>query len=319
MSDIVWLASYPKSGSTWLRLLIENLVSKSEKPADINRLSALVSHASSARDAFDSITGVDTDLLQPGEVEFLRGGVYRLVAQGRFDDIFRPAPIGSGRPLVFMKVHDAYARSADGTPLFGAGGAAIVIVRDPRAIVPSFAGHFGYSKDAAVQHLASDDFVMGAERTGPQLRQQVLSWSRHVQSWLDQADVPVFLLRYEDMRADAARALRDAMSFLGIAVDEDAARRAAGFADFNLLQAQERAAGFRERLRRATAPFFRRGDAAGWRDELSAEQIAKIERAHGPTMQRLGYGDFAQNRPDGGPGNADRYFSHPLRQGDRHA
>ena len=35
--------------------------------------------------------------------------------------------------------------------------------------------------------------------------------------------------------------------------------------------------------------FFRRGEAGRWRDELTPEQVARIEAAHAPMMRRLGY------------------------------
>ena len=38
MSSIVWLASYPKSGNTWVRAFLQNYISDSHKPADINAL-----------------------------------------------------------------------------------------------------------------------------------------------------------------------------------------------------------------------------------------------------------------------------------------
>jgi aryl sulfotransferase len=38
-----------------------------------------------------------------------------------------------------------------------------------------------------------------------------------------------------------------------------------------------------------TTPFFRSGRTGGWREALSAEQVALIEDAHGPTMRKLGY------------------------------
>ena len=38
MSGIVWLASYPKSGNTWLRVLLTNYLRDTGEPADINHL-----------------------------------------------------------------------------------------------------------------------------------------------------------------------------------------------------------------------------------------------------------------------------------------
>jgi aryl sulfotransferase len=67
-------------------------------------------------------------------------------------------------------------------------------------------------------------------------------------------------------------------------------RRAVAFADFAELKKQELDKGFREAPRpQAGGNFFRRGVAGGWRDELSPEQVARIEAEHGPMMRRLGY------------------------------
>ena len=38
MSSIVWLASYPKSGNTWLRAFIQNYRDASDQPSDINAM-----------------------------------------------------------------------------------------------------------------------------------------------------------------------------------------------------------------------------------------------------------------------------------------
>ncbi len=61
MTRTVWLASYPKSGNTWMRMLIANLWSK-DAPADINDLPERGGIAS-ARATFDYLTLVDSGLL----------------------------------------------------------------------------------------------------------------------------------------------------------------------------------------------------------------------------------------------------------------
>ena len=38
MSGIIWLASYPKSGNTWFRVFLTNLLEEKDQPADINDL-----------------------------------------------------------------------------------------------------------------------------------------------------------------------------------------------------------------------------------------------------------------------------------------
>ena len=64
--------------------------------------------------------------------------------------------------------------------------------------------------------------------------------------------------------------------------------RAVRYADFVELQRQEKEKGFAERLSR-TAPFFRAGRPEQWRETLTAEQTAAIERHHGAVMARIGY------------------------------
>ena len=38
MGNIVWVASYPKSGNTWMRAFIENYIQNPPRPVDINTL-----------------------------------------------------------------------------------------------------------------------------------------------------------------------------------------------------------------------------------------------------------------------------------------
>ena len=73
-----------------------------------------------------------------------------------------------------------------------------------------------------------------------------------------------------------------------MATDEDIAR-AVAYADFDELRRQEEDKGFSETPRPPGGLFFRRGETGAWRDELSTEQVARIEAAHGPMMRRLGY------------------------------
>ena len=59
---------------------------------------------------------------------------------------------------------------------------------------------------------------------------------------------------------------------------------------------QEAAGGIRERSEQQKR-FFRRGKAAGWKDELSDDQVRRICEAHGEQMERFGYLS-ADGQPD---------------------
>lgn len=286
----IWLASYPKSGNTWMRMLLGALDLANEGPIDIN--SVLRSDGTTAaRGWFDNVTLLESGLLTFAEIDALRPRVYE--ARTQQDDGDEPAcGVANAR---FVKVHDAYTLNAEGEPLLaGARGAdgAVLIVRDPRDVAPSLANHNGSSIDAAIEFMANVQtaFCSQPDRQHNQLRQLLGSWSWFVATWLDQRDIPVHLVRYEDLHADAEAVLAGVLEFAGEVVPQQQIRSAVARTNFAEIKAQERKSGFREAPRRAQPPaFFRRGECGAWRDELTAGQVARIEAEHAPMMRRLSY------------------------------
>ena len=291
MTRSIWLASYPKSGNTWLRMLIANLAARDDQPVGINDQAARSSSAS-ARGAFDDMLLIDSGLLTLDEADCLRPRVYEELAHGAEDD---ERELQQAPPAVrFTKVHDAYTLTPLGEPLLaGARGAdgAIVIVRDPRDVAPSLASHRNTSIDDAIAFMNNRYAVFSANTTKQnlQFRQKLQDWSGHIASWIDQTDIPIHLIRYEDMRTDTARTLHQALQFSGQPATDDDIRRAMTFSDFSRLRQQEEENGFKEAPQQLGTRFFRRGEAGGWRDELTPDQATRIVAAHGTVMRRLGY------------------------------
>lgn len=270
---VVWLASYPKSGNTWLRILLANLLSASDRPQDINAMD-LPFRVASHRGLVDDFSLLDSDLLHHAEVEKLRA-------------ITHDAFAAEQASAVFVKTHDAYTRLDDGTPMLGRHArAAICLVRDPRDVAVSYAFHSDFPIARAIAVMGDANNVLTGYRHA-QMPQRLLDWSGHVNSWLDQADIPTQVVRYEDLLADTAGEFGRMLAFLGIAADAEAVARAVRHAAFADLQRQEKDAGFVERA--GNAPFFREGRSGAWRENLSIEEVRLIEDAHGPTMERLGY------------------------------
>jgi len=276
---IVWLASYPKSGNTWLRLLLANLLGAGDRPADINRM-GLDSRPLAARHEVEDLAPIDTTLLTPDEVDLLRPRVLEAVVAAE-----------TGR--LFVKCHDAYRCNVAGEPVLGrgTGAAAVYVVRDPRDVAVSLAHHNGRSIDVTIAHMADERCTTSANGSRPtrQVPQLLSTWSGHVESWASQRDVPVHVLRYEDLLADPTGRFGAVAAFLGLAATGEAIARAVRFADFSELQRQERRDGFSERLSWSTAPFFRSGRAGAWADVLTPAQAATIVADHGPVMERFGY------------------------------
>ncbi|MBO0718287.1 MAG: sulfotransferase domain-containing protein [Rhizobiales bacterium] len=292
MTRTIWLTSYPKSGNTWMRMLLANVFAAGEGPIDINKIPTYA--MASDRRNFDYIVMIDSGLLTHDEIDWLRPRAYAAGA-ALFRDRSEDDSDHSDPPLVrFLKAHDAYTMNPAGKPLLGgAQGAdgAIVIVRDPRDVAPSLASYRAISVDEAIDEMNDENATWGSRtnRQHKQLRQKLCSWSGHIASWLDQKDVPIHLLRYEDMLRDTAGTLSQVLAFAGIPAVQTAIGQAVAFSDFAELRRQEQEKGFSEGPVRQDAKFFRRGETGCWRDELTAEQVARIESRHGRMMQRLGY------------------------------
>lgn len=247
-------------------------------PDDELSLSGLGAHYSS-RAVFDAALGIPSGYLTADEIDALRPAVWRqLNAQ-------------AGR-LRFVKTHDRYRRTAAGEAIFPPDVtiATIVIVRNPLAVAPSWAHHSGISIDESIDSMARTDAGLSTSlrRTSDQLPQDLSSWSAHVASWLDQRELPVTLVRYEDLRGDTAGSLARMLRAVGLEPDATRLAEAVAACEFERLAAREAQAGFAERAGR-DRPFFRRGEATGWRQELTAEQIARIVATHRATMERLGF------------------------------
>lgn len=289
----IWLASYPKSGNTWLRMMISGLIDN-EKAIDINALDARGGIAS-ARHAFEYFLMLDSGLFTHDEAEALRPLVHAAAAAELVD---HEQNDGEEQPPVhFIKTHDAYSRTVDGTPvLAGAAGAhgAILIVRDPRDVAPSLANHNGTDIDEAITFMNDPgaEFCGRVDRQSSQLRQRLAGWSGFFRSWTEQRDIPVHVVRYEDMKADPHRVLSEATAFAGWHdLSQGDIAGAVERSSFAELQQQERERGFREAplFRPGAGRFFRRGESGAWREELTSEQVARIEAAHAPLMRSLGY------------------------------
>jgi aryl sulfotransferase len=270
-----WLASYPRSGNTWLRFLIASLT-QGGRAIDINApgLSALTAN----RSEFDEFFGIDSTLLTDDEINRARPRLFGLIA-GR-----------SKEPLILRKVHDRCLRNPDGQRMFPpeVSRGAVYIVRDPRDVAVSYAHFAGVGIDEAIRRMGDPDMAVPTRREhrAPYFLQLFGTWSQHVRSWLDDAGMPVHLVRYEDLIADAATELARVAGFLGLL--PGAASEAAAAVRFEALRAQETERGFRELMNRETR-FFRQGRAGAWRSVLSAAQADRLWKDHGEVMTRLGY------------------------------
>lgn len=273
MSGIVWLASYPKSGNTWLRAFLANYTSGDDEAFDINRLPSF-SFADMRAEPYERISGQQASSLTGADFNRLRPQVHRHFAKARAGP-------------VFVKTHSVLALMGNVptiTPDVTAG--AVYVVRNPLDVAVSYAAHNGLSIDTAIDLVCLESFQVPPGNG--QVPQFIGDWSAHVRSWRDVRGLPKVVLRYEDMVAHPATAFESVTAFLKLPRDRRKLKRAIRNSAFSTLAAQEATAGFRERPPPAER-FFRSGRSGGWRDALTDEQAARILDHHRPMMTELGY------------------------------
>lgn len=284
MNGIVWLASYPKSGNTWMRVFLALLVGDDRQQFDLNDINRDLHDGlfmASERTAFDQFSGLDASELLPDEIDLLRPRVYEVAARR------------ATRPM-FVKVHDAYLPTPAGEPLIpvAATRAVLYIVRNPLDVAVSFAFHAGFDFDTSIGNLADRDYAFssGTAQLPPQLRQRLSSWSGHAASWIDAPGLNRLVVRYEDMVVSPHDTFSRAARFLGLPAEAAGVSAALERSSFERLREEEERNGFVEKPRR-TERFFREGRVGGWHSHLTAAQAGRIVADHRDMMLRLGYLD----------------------------
>ncbi|MBM3518546.1 MAG: sulfotransferase domain-containing protein [Alphaproteobacteria bacterium] len=274
MGAIVWLASYPKSGNTWMRAFLHNLLRDPERPTNINELDRFAL-ADARRNWYEAVVAPRAlGELSAEELARVRPLVHRRMTEAFPDSVFAKthAFVGEEFDVPFITM-DCTA-------------GAIYIVRNPLDVVLSAAAHWGLSIDDTIRTMA--DPLAFAPATETSIEQRINTWSAHVLSWTQAKHADLHVVRYEDMVADPAVAFRRVAAFLRLNPPRERLQKAIRFSSFRVLKEQEQRFGFRERSPKAER-FFRSGRAGEWRAALSAEQIAAVVTAHRDQMARFDY------------------------------
>lgn len=282
MNKIIYLASYPKSGNTWFRTFITNLINEKEEDVNINNLKT--DGIYSSRSIFDSITGLEASDLTNDEIDYYRPRVYNKIT----DKL---------KKNLYIKVHDAYTVLPDGLPLIGTNNVkAVYIIRNPLDVVVSFANHSSKSLDETIKNMGDThfEFCKNKNSLANQLRQKLLTWGKHAESWADAREIDVHVIRYEDMKLNSLETFYQAVKFMELDYNRNDVEKAIKASDFNKLKEQENSEGFKERPSK-TNSFFRKGEVGDWRNHLNNEQINRVISDHRDVMIRFGYLDKTGN------------------------
>jgi hypothetical protein len=273
MGNIVWLASYPKSGNTWMRAFIANLIANR---AGALPLAELPNYGTleADPDIYSRVAGRPSSELDFDEICALRPQAHAAIAAA--------AP-----RTAFVKTH-SMAAVHNGVALISpeVTAGAICVVRNPLDVAVSMASHFAITLDEAIEYLGNE---RSATANSDLFVSEFLgSWSQHVKSWADMEGPRVVVLRYEDLLDKPVKGFAKVARLIGLDGDRARIERAIAHASFSSLAAMEKRDGFVEVPIKGKR-FFRSGRANQWREALTREQVARVIAGQREQMQRFRY------------------------------
>jgi hypothetical protein len=277
LHGILWLASYPKSGNTWTRNFLHNLLNilegLDEDVQDINKMNELTFWEISA-EPYEKLLGKPVTLTTRQEIAEIRPQVQELIAS-RVDG------------LAMIKTHHCLVTDR-GHPVINTKvtAGAVYIVRNPLDVAISLANHISGTIDDAIDMMETRGTeTLVSERS---VYEVYGSWSQHVESWTRKPHQAIYVMRYEQMLEDPERTFGALARHLLLKPREDQLRLAIERSSFENLRKQEEEGGFKEKPEKAER-FFRSGKSGEWQDKLTRRQVRQIVSTHHQQMERFGY------------------------------
>ncbi len=275
---IIWLASYPKSGNTWLRMFLKSYFLKSNEKFSLE---------SSILDSFKSQGFPDQFTLDHLKVDYNKFGEIVKNWEAMQDYI------NLNNKTNFIKTHHAMCKIGQYTFTSSKntkGG--IYMVRDPRDVLVSLSHHMGLDYEKTLEHLTST-YNYEYPSSGNKFYKKSLmgTWANHYKSWKSYKSSKILIIKYEDMVLNELNTFTNVINYLGeidqTEFDNEKLKKALKQTQFKELQKMEKAEGFLEKGKGEL--FFREGKIGTWKGEVSSKIINKIEKLFKNEMEELGY------------------------------
>jgi len=274
---IIWIASYPKSGNTWLRSLISSYYF-SKGMFNLSDLKKIPNFSVS-----DFIN--DSLLLQNG-VDVAKQW---LNVQKEINKNYKKT--------LFFKTHNACVAinknlftDSDNT------AGCIYVVRDPRNIITSYKNFEKKTYDEILNHMKNKEaFLFSEKKTGFKSFEFIGSWANNYNSWFhNKLGIPICLIKYEDLVKDTLGELRKIIDFIAnvqniknYSFNNEKAERGVSDSSFENLSKMEQDRGFNEA--RHDQKFFNMGEKNNWQKLLPISIKENIEQSFYSEMKELNY------------------------------
>ena len=275
---IVWLASYPKSGNTWMWLFIKSYFNPPKKKFSLNY------HKD------------DPIMLEPFPDERMFDKLK--INYENFFDLSKnwvnmQSLINLNNQTNYLKTHNAMCtiNSHKFTNIQNTLGA-IYIVRDPRDVLISYSSYMEKSMDETLKFMLNKEtYEVGEFKKKIYNKTLLGSWSDHYNSWKNYKSREIIIIKYEDMVNSPSSTFLKVLTYLSkiikIDVDHTKMDKAIEETSFKNLKSLEINEGFKTNP--SKNEFFRKGVVGDWKEKLNKEQVEKIEKAFEAEMIELGY------------------------------
>ena len=278
---IIWLASYPKSGNTWVRSILAALLYSSDGAFN-----------------FDLIKRIP---------QFPKKEVFKDLVKdfSNFNEIKRnwitvQEKINLEKEIKLLKTHNGkYTVEKDNFTDDQNSLAVIYIVRDPRTLVKSISNHFTKSHYEASKFLIAPNLI-GNGKSFEERKDGILTligkWNDHYRSWTKNKN-NLLLIKYEDLvnnpETELTKLIKFLEKYISFKTSEKKNKTILETTSFNNLKNMEEQGLFKEGvLNKKTnnkANFFHLGPKNKWQENLDKKIINEIEKNFYNEMKELGY------------------------------
>ena len=276
---IIWIASYPKSGNTYVRSFLSSYYYSKKGKFDfelllnIKQFPALRYSSKKAYTYLDAASNWRTNQ----NIFFKKEQDYFLKTHNSLEEYFGKKFTTSSETL---------------------GG--IYIVRDPRNVISSMCNHYSLDLEKAyakmVDNNSSLSFKVG---DGDYSNFTFLGrWSNHYRSWKNNMNFKTLVIRYEDLRDNTHEEFVKILNFIenlkgtNNRIDEEKLRNSINSTNFSNLKNKEKMYGFGEStVSKDGKPisFFNLGFKNRWEKLLPKEMSEKIKNEFINELKELQY------------------------------
>ncbi|MDA7469090.1 sulfotransferase domain-containing protein [Candidatus Pelagibacter ubique] len=276
---IIWLASYPKSGNTWVRLFLDSLLFKQDANVNINDIGI---KQFPLRGDFNGLTDKIDD-----ENEFVKNCN---LAQTK---------INLDNEIKFLKTHHALWRNGNYSFTNTENTLGVIhIIRDPRNVITSILNHFNRDDYVhALEFMKNPLQCIGDRERGnsADLMTIISSWGNHYSSWR-KFKKNNLLIKYEDLINKPEEEFLKLCNFVekitSLKFEKNLVLKAIKNCEFDKLNRQEETNGFREGAKNIIGKnnkFFYLGPKNNWKKLLNKEIKCEIEKLFEKEMLEVGY------------------------------